>query len=148
MAARAVKAVVLLRLPAGAAAPGAALGQAVGGLGINMRDLVTSFNADTEKYVSGTPLRVELSAHEDRTFSYTVSSPPTSWYVKKACGLEKGAENPGRDAPVGKISVKQVYEIAVAKKEMDASLADVELPSLCRSIAGTCRSMGIRVRRW
>ncbi len=68
-------------------------------------------------------------------------TPPTTYFIKKAMGLEGGSQRPGHQS-AGAISLKQVYEIAKVKQK---DRAHVPLPAICRSIMGTCRSMGIAV---
>ena len=81
---------VRLRVGAGTAKPGAAIGQALGPLGLNMMDFCKAFNAQTSSITPDTPLSVELLAFSNRTFTFTVKSPPTSYFLKKCAGIEKG----------------------------------------------------------
>ena len=68
-------------------------------------------------------------------------TPPTTYFLKKAAGIESGSQRPGHQS-VATISAKYVYEIAKVKQQ---DSKDVPLESMCRNIAGTCRSMGIKV---
>ena len=68
-------------------------------------------------------------------------TPPTSYFIKKAMGLDSGSQRPGHQS-AGSISMRHIYEIAKVKQR-DQEITP--LPALCRSIAGTCRSMGISV---
>ena len=61
----------------------------------------------------------------------------------QAAGLDKGATRPGHDT-VGRVSVKQIYEIAKVKQQ-DAHMAHLSLQSICRALVGSCRSMGLEV---
>ena len=58
--------------------------------------------------------QVVVRAYEDRTFDFEVRQPNSSYFIRKAAGLEKGASNPGHEV-VGRLSVKQIYEIAQAR---------------------------------
>jgi large subunit ribosomal protein L11 len=138
---------VKLRVPAGAARPGPAIGQALGPLGINMADFCKQFNDKTESmgYEKETPLTVQLSAKSDRTFDFDVRSPPTSYLVKKAAGIDRGPDSPNADAPVGFITPEAVYEIARVKNA-DQHRWHLPLDGVARSVIGTARSMGIRVK--
>jgi len=40
--------------------------------------------------------------------------PPTSWFIKKACGLPKGSDKPGQNV-AGRVTIKYLYEIAKVK---------------------------------
>jgi len=79
----------------------------------------------------------------DRTFTFEMNSPPASYFLKTAAGIEKGAQKPGREV-AGMVTLKQIYEIAKIKKE-DSTCKNVPLQSICRSIIGSARSMGIEV---
>lgn len=138
---------VKLRVPAGAARPGPAIGQALGPLGINMADFCKQFNDRTETmgYEKETPLTVQLSALTDRSFTFDVRSPPTSYLVKKAAGVDKGPDSPNADTPVGFITPEAVYEIARVKSA-DQHRWHLPLDGVARSVIGTARSIGIRVK--
>lgn len=47
---------------------------------------------------------------------------------------------------IGKIHVKQIYEIAKIKKR-DSHMDHISLEAMCKCIAGSCGSMGIEVVR-
>jgi len=130
-----------------AARPGPAIGQALGPLGINMADFCKQFNDRTETmgYEKETPLTVQLSALSDRSFTFDVRSPPTSYLVKKAAGVDKGPDSPNADTPVGFITPEAVYEIARVKSA-DQHRWHLPLDGVARSVIGTARSIGIRIK--
>jgi len=64
-------------------------------------------------------------------------------FLKRCAGVEKGSARPGH-AMIGRVSMKQIYEIAKVKQE-DAHLAHMPLDALCKSVMGTARSMGFEV---
>lgn len=78
---------------AGTAKPNPKLGQALGPLGINMAQFCKDFNAKTSNYLSDVLLRVKLNAYDDRTYTYIVKPPSTSWFIKKALGKERLSGN-------------------------------------------------------
>jgi len=125
------------------AKPGPAIGQSLGPLGLNMAEFCKQFNAKTSKMKPGIPVPVRLTAYKDRTFDFYTLTPPTTWFLKKCANIEKGSARPLFDM-VGKVTVKQVYEIAKIK-QADLQLRDTPLEHLCRSIAGSARSMGIEI---
>jgi len=86
----------IYEVPARAARPGPAIGQALGPLGVNMAEFCKQFNAKAESigYVRDTPLSVNLSAFSDRSFTFDIRSPPTSHLIKKAAGLKNGPTSP------------------------------------------------------
>jgi large subunit ribosomal protein L11 len=82
-----------------------------------------------------------ITVFEDRSFTFIIKSPPVSVLLKKACGLAKASSNAKADK-VGKVTLKQVREIAKEKME-DLNTSDMEMA--IRSITGSARSMGIEV---
>jgi len=137
---------VKLRCGAGNARPGPAIGQALGPLGINMADFCKQFNERTENvYEKDVLLSTKLSALSDRSFTFDVRSPPTSYLIKRAIGLDQGPGSPNPEKPVAFISPEAVYEIAKIKQEDDL-LWHLPLEGIARSVVGTCRSMGVAVR--
>ena len=136
-----VKAVIRLRCPAGVAKPGPAIGQALGPHGLNMMDFVKEFNAATQKLEPDSPVPVVLTAYANRTFSFVTKTPPTTYLVRKALGIAKGAQAPGEEV-VGALSRDQVASIATVKQG-DAHLAHIPFDALCDSVIGTARSMGV-----
>ncbi|KAK9717722.1 mitochondrial 54S ribosomal protein YmL19 [Basidiobolus ranarum] len=145
MSAKKPAATAFLRIlvPAGKASPSPPVGPALGQRGIKSMDFCKQFNDRTKDIEPGTPIPTVITVKPDRTFSFVTKSPPTSWLLKRAAGVEKGSSQPGSQI-VGKISLKHVYEIAT-RKHKDANLAHQELKNICGSIVGTARSVGIEV---
>ena len=135
---------VRLRVPAAVAKPGPAIGQALGPLGVNMMEFCKKFNEESKHIVNETPCPVVLSAFSDRTFTFYINSPTTSYLVKKAAGMEAGVSRPGSMVG-GYISPQAIYEIALIKSK-DVANQGQTLEALCKSIVGTCHSQGIEVR--
>jgi large subunit ribosomal protein L11 len=112
-----------------------------------MAQFCKEFNEKSEAiYERDTPLRVELRAKSDRSYTFDVRSPPTAWLVKQAAGVPKGPSNPrASDSPVGYITPEMVYEIA-KMKQSDDNRWHLPLDGIARSVVGTARSIGIVVR--
>lgn len=70
-----------------------------------------------------------------------MKTPPASYFIKKAAGMDSGSQRPGHQH-VASISLKHLHEIAVAKQK---DTPGVPLESVVKSLMGTCRSMGVRV---
>ncbi len=128
-------------MPAGQANPSPPIGPALGQAGLNIMEFCKIFNAETQKMEPGVPIPVVISVYGDRTFTFVTKTPPASYFIKKAAGLEKAAAEPGKE-PVGMITMRQVREIAEKKME-DLNTKDMDAAS--RMIAGSARSMGIEV---
>ena len=140
MAKKKVPAIVKIQIPAGQASPAPPVGTALGPHGVAIMDFCKEYNAKTESQ-RGTIVPVEISIFEDRTFSFITKTPPAPVLIRQAAGLDKGSQTPGKGA-VGSISDKQLTEIAQVKLP-DLNTDDIEMAKL--QIAGTARSMGIRV---
>ena len=132
---------VKLQVPAGKANPSPPIGPALGQRGLNIMEFCKAFNAATQGLEPGMPIPVVITAYADRTFTFATKTPPASYLLKKAAGLEKGNQTPGR-ATSGKVSASQVREIAEQKmKDLNAN----DLDAAVRMIAGSARSMGLEV---
>lgn len=105
------------------------------------------FNARTQHLEPDTPTPVIITIQPDRTFKFDIHTPPTSWLIKQAAGMEKGTTSPPAGMRVseaqaaGTISLKHVYEIARVKAK-DNRMKLVSLESIAKSVIGTCKSMG------
>ncbi len=138
--AKKVIAEIRLQLPAGKATPAPPVGPALGQRGINIMEFCKRFNAQTADKV-GMILPVIVTVYEDRSFSFIVKTPPASFLLKRAAGIEKGSSEPGRKI-VGKVTKKQIEEIAKIKMP---DLNTTNLEAAMRIIEGTAKSMGIEV---
>ena len=142
MARRSVAAIVKIQLPVGAATPAPPVGTALGPHGVQTMEFCKQYNAATENQ-RGTIVPVEITIYEDRSFTFVLKTPPTTFLIREAAGLEKGAKLAGRES-VGSITDDQVAEIA-AKKMPDLNANDLEAAK--HQVAGTARSMGISVSK-
>ena len=131
---------VKLQLPAGQATPAPPVGPALGQHGLNIMDFCKAFNAKTQK-LTGTIIPVVLTVFSDRTYTFITKTPPASFLLLKAAGIDKGSPEPNRNK-VGKVSKAQVEEIAKTKMP---DLNTTSLESAVRIIEGTARSMGLEV---
>lgn len=136
-----IKTIIKLQCPAGKANPAPPVGPALGQHGLNIMDFCKKFN-DATKTKGDTIIPVEITVYEDRTFDFRLKEPPASVLVRKAAKLEKGSANPLRDK-VGSITKVQLRQIAEAKMP-DLNVNSIEAAE--RIIAGTARSMGVRIK--
>ena len=139
--AKKVQGYIKLQVPAGAANPSPPIGPALGQQGVNIMEFCKQFNAATQKLEKGLPIPTVITVYSDRSFTFVMKSPPAAVLIRKAVGIEKGSGTPNT-AKVGKISRKQLEEIAKAKT---ADLTAADLDSAVRTIAGSARSMGVDV---
>ncbi len=131
---------IKLQLSGGQATPAPPVGPALGQHGLNIMDFCKAFNARTQKD-QGIIIPVVITVYADRTYSFITKTPPASFLLCKAAGLDKGSGEPNR-LKVGTVSMNQVKEIA--KTKMPDLNAD-SLASAVNTILGTARSMGIEI---
>ncbi len=133
-------AVVKLQIPAGKANPAPPVGPALGQHGVNIMDFCKNFNHRTQKE-GDSIIPVEISIFADRSYTFITKTPPVAFLLKKAAGIPKGNQTPGR-TKVGKVTMAQVKEIA-EKKMPDLTAASLE--AAMNVVKGTARSMGMEV---
>jgi large subunit ribosomal protein L11 len=132
---------VKLQVPAGQANPSPPIGPALGQRGLNIMEFCKQFNAATKAMDPGTPIPVIITVYSDRSFTFVSKTPPASYYIKKAAGIDSGSKTPGR-ALAGKVTKKQLEEIAKQKMK-DLNANDIE--GAVKQLAGSARSMGLEV---
>ena len=138
-----VTAQVKLQIEAGKATPAPPVGPALGQAQVNIMEFCKQFNARTQnKEMAGLIIPVVITVYADRSFTFITKTPPAAVLLKKAAGVSpRAAGTPNKDK-VGKVTEKQVREIATQKMP-DLNAASVE--TAIKSIKGTARSMGIEV---
>jgi large subunit ribosomal protein L11 len=139
--AKKVQAYIKLQVKAGQANPSPPVGPALGQHGVNIMEFCKAFNAQTQSLEAGSPVPVVITVYSDRSFTFTMKTPPASFLLKKAAGITSGSARPNTDK-VGKVTREQLEEIAKAK-EPDLTAADMD--AAVRTIAGSARAMGLQV---
>jgi large subunit ribosomal protein L11 len=133
--------VIKLQIPAGKANPAPPVGPALGQHGVNIMAFCKDYNARTASQ-AGTIIPVEITVYDDRSFTFVTKTPPTSDLIKKALGIEKGAQTTGRQK-VGELSRAKLKEIAQIKSK-DLNVNSIEAAE--RIVEGAARSMGVEVK--
>ena len=138
--AKKVKTIIKLQIPAGQANPAPPVGPALGQHGVNIMAFCKEYNERTSKQ-AGSIIPVEITVYVDRSFTFITKTPPTTDLLKKALSIEKGPGTAGHEAPMV-LPRQKLREIAELKAR-DLNAADIEGAE--RIVAGTARSMGIKV---
>ncbi len=139
--AKKIEGYIRLQVPAGQANPSPPIGPALGQAGLNIMEFCKAFNAQTQNLEQGMPIPVVITAYRDRTFSFITKTPPVGFFLKKAAGLDKASQTPGRQS-VGQVTMEQVREIA-ERKLPDLNTKNVE--AAMQMVLGSARSMGLEV---
>ena len=139
--AKKIQAYVKLQVPAGKANPSPPIGPALGQQGVNIMEFCKQFNARSQKLEPGMPIPVVITVFADRSFTFVTKTPPVTYFLKKAAGIEMGAKTVGTQI-VGKVTKAQLEEIA---KEKMPDLNCDSIESAVAQIAGSARSMGLQV---
>ena len=138
--AKKISKIVKFQVRGAQANPAPPIGPALGAAGVNIMEFCKQFNARTQDK-QGKVLPVVLSVYQDKSFDFIVKTPPAAIQLMKAAKIKKGSSESNRDK-VGKVSWDQVKTIAEDKM---ADLNAFTVESAMKMIAGTARSMGIKV---
>lgn len=84
------------------------------------------FNAQTAHLEPGLPTPVLVEINADRTFKFSIRTPPTSLLLKRAAGITGGSANPGTEV-AGNVSLKHIYEIAKIKLRDGAGVGEEQV---------------------
>ena len=132
--------VLKLQIRGGAANPSPPVGPALGAAGVNIMEFCKQFNSRTQDK-PGKVLPVVISVFKDKSFEFVVKTPPAAVQLLEAAKVKKGSGEPNR-SKVATVTWDQVKSISVDKM-VDLNAFTVE--SAMKMIAGTARSMGIKV---
>lgn len=135
-----VKTTLKINLKAGEATPAPPVGTALGPHGIGIMDFVKQYNERTAE-MKGNVVPAVITIYEDRSFTFVIKKAPVADMIKKALGLEKASGTAGRET-IATLTKTQVEEIA-KDKMIDLNTEDLEAAK--KIVAGTARSMGIKV---
>jgi large subunit ribosomal protein L11 len=133
---------IKLQIPAGKANPSPPIGPALAQKGLNIMEFCKAFNAKTQQMEPGMPIPVVITAYADKSFTYVMKTPPVTYYIKKAAKITSGSQKTGITAPVAKITMSQVKEIAKEKMQ-DLNANTIE--AAAQMIIGSAKSMGVEV---
>ena len=140
MAAKKIKTVIKVNLPAGEATPAPPLGPALGQHGVAIMEFVKQYNERTQE-MKGNTVPAVITIYEDRSFEFVTKLAPVADMIKKELGIEKGSGTTPKEI-AGALSQEQLTKIA---QEKIKDLNTEDLDAAKKIVAGTARSMGITV---
>lgn len=139
--AKAVKANLKMKIPAGRASAAPPVGSTLGQYGVNMMDFINPFNEAT-KDMQGATVTAHITVYDDRSMSFRVVGAPTDDLIRAKLGIKKGSGKPNSEKVDKKLSDTALTEIAEAKaKDMNTT----DIPAVKKMVAGTARSMGVEI---
>lgn len=139
--AKEVDKVVKLQVRGGAANPSPPVGPALGAAGVNIMEFCKQFNGRTQDK-QGKVLPVAITVYKDKSFEFVIKTPPAAVQILEAAKVKKGSGEP-HVRKVATITWDQVKAIAEDKMP-DLNAFTVE--SAMKMVAGTARSMGVKVK--
>lgn len=138
--AKEISGLIKLQIKGGAANPSPPVGPALGAKGVNIMEFCKQFNSRTQEQ-AGKVIPVIITVFKDKSFEFILKTPPVAVQIMEAAKIKKGSSEPNR-VKVASISWDQVRDIATGKM-VDMNAFEVE--SAMRMVAGTARSMGVKV---
>ncbi len=139
--AKEVAGLIKLQIKGGAANPSPPVGPALGSKGINIMDFCKQFNARTQDK-AGKVLPVVITYYADKSFDFVIKTSPAAVQLLEISKTKKGSSEPNR-SKVAEVTWDDIKAIAEDKMP-DLNCFTIE--SAMRMIAGTARSMGIKVK--
>jgi len=139
--AKEIEKVLKLQIRGGAANPSPPVGPALGAAGVNIMEFCKQFNSRTQDK-PGKILPVSITVYKDKSFEFVVKTPPAAVQLLEAAKIKKGSGEPNRS----KVATVSWDQIRVISEDKMVDLNAFEVESAMKMIAGTARSMGIKVK--
>ncbi len=138
--AKEIETYIKLQVKGGQANPAPPIGPALGAKGVNIMEFCKRFNAVTQDKM-GKIVPVVITVFKDKSFEFVLKTAPAAVQLMEAANVEGGSKEPNRNK-VGSVTWDQIR--AIAQNKMP-DLNCFTLESAMRMVAGTARSMGLRV---
>ena len=136
-----VTGIIKLQIRGGAANPAPPVGPALGAKGVNIMEFCKQFNARTQDK-PGKIIPVVITVYIDKSFDFIIKTAPAASQLLEAAKKKKGSGEPNRQK-VGTVTWDQIKVIAEDKmKDLNA----FKVESAMLMVAGTARSMGLKVK--
>ena len=139
--AKEIEKVLKLQIKGGAANPSPPVGPALGAAGVNIMEFCKQFNSRTQDK-PGKILPVSITVYKDKSFEFVIKTPPAAVQLLEAANIKKGSGEPNRS----KVATVSWDQIKVISEDKMVDLNAFKIESAMKMIAGTARSMGIKVK--
>ena len=139
--AKEIQKVLKLQIRGGAANPSPPVGPALGAAGVNIMEFCKQFNSRTQDK-PGKVLPVAITVFKDKSFEFVVKTPPTAVQLLEAAKIKKGSGEPNRS----KVATVSWYQVKAISEDKMVDLNAFTVESAMKMVAGTARSMGIKVK--
>ena len=139
--AKEVTGIIKLQIRGGSANPAPPIGPALGAKGVNIMEFCKQFNARTQDK-PGKIIPVVITVYIDKSFDFIIKTAPAASQLLEAAKEKKGSGEPNRQK-VGTVTWDQIKVIAEDKM---ADLNAFKVASAMLMVAGTARSMGLKVK--
>jgi large subunit ribosomal protein L11 len=133
--------IIKLQIRGGAANPAPPVGPALGAKGVNIMEFCKQFNARTQDK-PGKIVPVVITVFADKSFEFIIKTVPAASQLLEAAKKKKGSGEPNRQK-IGTVTWDQIKVIAEDKM---VDLNAFKLESAMLMVAGTARSMGLKVK--
>lgn len=133
--------IVKLQVRGGAANPSPPVGPALGAAGVNIMEFCKQFNVRTQDK-QGKVLPVAITVYKDKSFDFVIKTPPAAVQILEAAKVKKGSGEPH----IKKVATISWDQIKVIAEDKMPDLNAFTIESAMKMVAGTARSMGVKVR--
>ena len=139
--AKEITGIIKLQIRGGGANPAPPVGPALGAKGVNIMEFCKQFNARTQEK-QGKIVPVVITVFADKSFEFIIKTAPAAAQLLEACKKKSGSGEPNRE----KIATVTWDQIKVIAEDKMNDLNAFKVESAMSMVAGTARSMGIRVK--
>ena len=133
--------IIKLQIRGGSANPAPPVGPALGAKGVNIMEFCKQFNARTQEK-QGKIVPVVITVFADKSFEFIIKTAPAAAQLLEAAKKKSGSGEPNREK-IATVTWDQIKSIAEDKM---SDLNAFKIESAMTMVAGTARSMGIRVK--
>ena len=139
--AKEITGIIKLQIRGGAANPAPPVGPALGAKGVNIMEFCKQFNARTQEK-QGKIVPVVITVYADKSFEFIIKTAPAAAQLLESAKKKSGSGEPNRE----KIATVTWDQIKIIAEDKMADLNAFKIESAMSMVAGTARSMGIRVK--